>query len=305
MGKSWQHVASKISTHQLNVDLSVTYPAEDVKESVRCVHCGCDMDDYAASMFWDPSFSRLEEAHKPFARRMHRNFGVPREHVNLRGSIEDYSSTLYICCGCGWWLAIERAILPAVQWQFWYITLVSAAALKEFDLSDIGLPVQEVRRYLMRRFDERCSLHPRIFEETVGSVFSDHGYATKVTGYSRDGGIDVVLHGRNGDCIGVQVKRHQRTIQVEQIRAFLGALILGGYTRGIFVSSSGYQRGAKVLAHRCSAQHVPIELIGPEKFYEMLGIAQLSHSPCPTDCGLAKKSPPKFSVHSHVHLNSL
>jgi restriction endonuclease Mrr len=38
-------------------------------------------------------------------------------------------------------------------------------------------------------------MNPKLFEDTVASVFQEHGYQARVTGQSGDGGIDVVLDG--------------------------------------------------------------------------------------------------------------
>jgi restriction system protein len=42
--------------------------------------------------------------------------------------------------------------------------------------------------------DRVYDLHPRVFEEVVGSVFKDHGWQVKVTAYTGDDGVDVVLN---------------------------------------------------------------------------------------------------------------
>lgn len=202
------------------------------------------------------------------------------------------------------WVALEQAVLPAVRWQYWRITLFATAVLQELALSNIDTPLDQVRKYLIRHFDARHTLHPRLFEETVASVFRDFGYDTAVTAYSNDGGIDVVLMDENNQKIGVQVKRWKRSIQVKQIRAFLGALTLGGYTRGIFVSTTKFQRGAITAASQCTERHMPIELVDAESLFDMPGIAQMKHHPDPAHCGLDKKLP-FFDFYSLHHLNSL
>jgi hypothetical protein len=91
-----------------------------------------------------------------------------------------------------------------------YVTRVRAAvgSLKELNLADISIPLAEVRDYLAARYNARFQIHPRLFEETVGAVFSGLGYAVVVTAYSGDNGIDVIMR-RSDDLIGVQVKRYR------------------------------------------------------------------------------------------------
>jgi restriction system protein len=98
----------------------------------------------------------------------------------------------------------------------------------------------------------------------------------EVTGYSNDGGIDVVLHNGAGELIGVQVKRYNRRVGVSYIREFTGALVLGGYTRGIFVTTSDFQAGAQKVASISADKGFPIELQNADRFFGALHIAQIS-----------------------------
>ena len=147
--------------------------------------------------------------------------------------------------------------------------------LLELDLSDLSLPISEVRDYLAARYDSRFRVHPQRFEEFVASVFGDLGYDSRATSYSGDGGIDVVLNGSSGDTVGVQVKRYKGAICVEQIRAFTGALVLKGITKGIFVTTSRFQSGVAGTADVSAARGYPIELQDAERFYESLQLAQV------------------------------
>ncbi len=285
---------------------SSVYPPNAGGALVKCPYCASYADEYPGSDYWQLTFADFKNAHAAQSRRMQRVGIAPdREHLLLSGHMMDHHSTLYLCPMCGWWIAVDEAILPAIKWQLWYVMLTSVAVLHEFAIGNTGIPIDEVRRYLMRKFAARNSLHPRMFEETVASVFRDHGYQSTVTAYTRDGGIDVVLTGPNEERIGVQVKRYQRAIQVEQIREFLGALTIGKYTRGLFVTTSKFQRGARKLAGYCCKQHIPIELIDAESFLEMLGIAQLKNGVNPEDCQIGKNRPLQFNLHTHLNLNSL
>ncbi|MDG2537795.1 restriction endonuclease [Dyella jiangningensis] len=179
------------------------------------------------------------------------------------------------------------------------------SVLEELDLSDITTPIEEVRRFLARRYSARAMVHPRLYELAVASVFRDRGFEAFATAYSNDGGIDVVLHDRCGSRIGVQVKRQNGVIQVEQIRAFLGALVLGGYTKGAFVTSSRFSKGAIQAAKRSAELHVPIELIDADNFFDALRYSQLCSVPGPDDCGITPSRPLTFKNHALYQLNSL
>lgn len=149
----------------------------------------------------------------------------------------------------------------------------AVASLRELNLTDINAPLDEIRTYLLAKYQARFDLHPRLFEEVVGSVFAGLGYKVRVTGYVGDHGIDVILEGAI-DTIGVQVKRTKNAVKVEQIRSLAGALVRAGLTRGIFITTSDYQSGAANEVKIFRKRGLKIELINAEKFYNKLGIAR-------------------------------
>lgn len=90
-----------------------------------------------------------------------------------------------------------------------------------------------------------------------------------VTSYSNDGGIDAFLM-KDDETIGVQVKRYGKQIEVEQIRALAGALVLKGLTKGIFVTTSTFRSGAKKAIGEYKYRGYKIELIDADRFLSML-----------------------------------
>lgn len=189
------------------------------------------------------------------------------------------SSHIFVCPLCGWWRysydfrarqsdpGKDRPSLAAETWG-------AAGSLKNLDLTDQSLPIEEVRKFLLARFENRFSVAPKIFEEVVASVYRDLGYETVVTGKSGDGGIDVVMIGPEGQLIGVQVKRYRETIGVGQIREFTGSLVIKGIREGIFVTTSDFQKGADATAQKSGLCGFPIKLLNAKYFYEALGMAQ-------------------------------
>ena len=144
-------------------------------------------------------------------------------------------------------------------------------SLKQFDLNNISAPLSEVEQYLATKYDARFSMHPKLFEDVTASVFRNLGYSSMVTGFTHDGGIDIILQ-KDLIQIGVQVKRYKNKIGVEQIRSFGGALILSGYLEGIFVSTSDFRSGAVNAAENFNKKGLPIKLINADKFYDALKI---------------------------------
>ena len=115
---------------------------------------------------------------------------------------------------------------------------------------------------MIRGTHERFLLNPKVFEDIVGSIFADHGFTVRVTSYSGDDGIDVILlDGQDNAEVGVQVKRYRGKIEAEQIRSLAGALALSEMPKGVFVTTSTFTRGAKLTADRFLELGVPIELV--------------------------------------------
>jgi hypothetical protein len=184
---------------------------------------------------------------------------------------------LSLCAQCGWWSVYRvhqnehpRTAGLAEGYSG------SIGCLMQLDATDISLPIDEVRKYLCAKGDSIFDVHPRKLEDIVCSVFNHLGWKARATAHSGDKGIDVILDGRDGSTIGVQVKRYkkERRIETEQIRSLAGALMQGGHTKGIFVATSNYRRGAEQTAQDLRAVGLPIELMNAERFLKMLGIAQ-------------------------------
>lgn len=184
---------------------------------------------------------------------------------------------LSVCRHCGWWTVyrVHQGDHPRTAHLFeCYDGIVGS--LKEFDPADISAPIEDVRRYLQINRDKVYDLHPRVFEEVVGSVFKDHGWQVKVTAYTGDDGIDIVLTDGTR-TVGVQVKKNKKgeKVEAEQIRALAGALMLNGITEGVFVTTSSYRKGAVRTAETYGELGRPVRLLDCERFFEALEIAQL------------------------------
>jgi len=196
-----------------------------------------------------------------------------KKDIGRSGEYETTEYQSWVCPTCGWWKC--RSSFRHTDFGFRVRRESGAAAsLRALDLSDLSLPIEEVRSYLSAKYDQRFDLHPRLFELVVESVFKDHDYEAEATAYTNDGGIDVVLRKATGEQIGVQVKRYKDSIEVEQIRSFAGTLFLNGYTRGIFITTSRFQKGGYGEAEKSALRGIPIELWDASKFLDALRIGQ-------------------------------
>ncbi len=203
---------------------------------------------------------------------------VPRD-LGLDVEADHDGVVAYVCPACGWW-TVNGVIGgdfgptdPCTPGAYSQRDVAATAALKNLDVTDDTTPIDDVRRYLVARAEAGHELHPRLFEETVASVFRDVGFGARVTAYSGDGGIDIVLDGPDERTIGVQVKRYNQRVKVEHIRSFVGALVLEGHCRGIFVTTSDYQKGCFRAAEVATKRDIPVSLITGDEFRDALRIA--------------------------------
>jgi restriction system protein len=193
-------------------------------------------------------------------------------------ALDGTALSVRVCDQCGWWtvertdgVVLDRGSRPA-RWLS--STRYAWGCLKPLDVSDLHVPLDELRSYLIAKYGERFHLNPRRFEHVVASVFSDSGYRVRVTSFSGDDGIDVVaLDGPDDTLVGIQVKRYRGKIDAEQIRTFGGALVLGGITKGIFVTTSTFTKGAKTTASQLELRGFPIQLEDASRFYDRMRIA--------------------------------
>jgi restriction system protein len=110
-------------------------------------------------------------------------------------------------------------------------------------------------------------IDPYRFEQVVLDVLSAMGYggsrqeAAKVTKKSNDEGIDGVINeDRLGlDVIYVQAKRWQNTIGRKEIQSFVGALAGKQANKGIFITTSDFNRNATEYAHKVTQKIILID----------------------------------------------
>lgn len=196
------------------------------------------------------------------------------KHRSDLGRETNITTTLRACPICGWWSIYQLHAEP------YYPELGSSSAgakgvLRELDLADVSLPLDEVRAYLVAKYSSRFEVHPRVFEDVVVQVFKSLRYDVAATAYRGDGGIDAVLYTPDGENIGVQVKRSKNAIEAEQIRAFVGALVLNGHTKGIYVTTSRYRSGALGVTLEAESQlGLPVELWDAPRFYSALKLSR-------------------------------
>ncbi|MBO9732403.1 MAG: restriction endonuclease [Chitinophaga sp.] len=250
---------------------------EDINDNpfiYRCNYCNSPLVITEIDDSWSISNDEILRVHQDTIDGYREVHDLEDCYLNLDLESQSISVKVFYCWVCGWWRLIKRIDVSAEAWQIWSLHFGCAGSLRNLDVFNIETPLDEVRDFICRNYDKRINIHPRLFEELVASVFKSLGYGVVVTGYSNDGGIDIVMIDSKNRKIGVQVKRHKNAIKVEQIRAFVGALLLGDLPRGIFVTTSFFQSGAMKVGDQ-GIKIPSIELIDAKRFYDALKIAQI------------------------------
>ena len=115
--------------------------------------------------------------------------------------------------------------------------------------------------------DRIKSISPSRFEELVVELLLKMGYggtqedAGRVVGKSGDGGIDGIINeDRLGlDVIYIQAKRWDADVGRPEIQKFVGALAGNKASKGVFITSSGFSRGAVEYASQVNHRVVLID----------------------------------------------
>jgi restriction system protein len=111
------------------------------------------------------------------------------------------------------------------------------------------------------------SASPAFFERTVVDLLLRMGYggtredAGQVVGKSGDGGIDgIIKEDRLGlDVIYIQAKRWEGDIGSSEIRNFIGALSVHKAEKGVFITTSGFNKNARETAAKVNSKIVLID----------------------------------------------
>lgn len=111
------------------------------------------------------------------------------------------------------------------------------------------------------------NVSPSRFEELVVELLVKMGYggtqedAGQVVGKSGDGGIDGIINeDRLGlDVIYIQAKRWEADVGRPEIQKFVGALAGNKASKGVFITSSGFSKGAAEYASQVNHRVVLID----------------------------------------------
>lgn len=239
-----------------------------------CPYCKSRLIKTEVEDYWPVSDLELNEAHAGTIEGCKEVHDLEDCYLELDFETQNVVVEVHYCWTCGWWRLIKNICVCAREWQIWDIRFGCVGALKKLGVADINEPLIEVRNFLVRHYDNRFYISPRVFQNVTADVFKSLGYYVQARSYTNDGGVDIILTNEHSQ-IGVQVKRSKNSIQLEQIRAFVGALLLDEIPAGIYVTTSSFQPGANKIIRQSAKAGRPVKLLDASAFYEALKIAQI------------------------------
>lgn len=186
--------------------------------------------------------------------------------------------TLYVndCPQCGWW-ETEHVLSEAFDsfgFRHGAKSFHRRAVLKSFAVSSADVPIENLCEYLTQHPQRLEDVDPGKLEELVGHVFREtHQCEVSYVGGPHDRGIDLYFV-RGDQEMAVQVKRRalRRGGQpASSVREFVGAMVIQGAVRGIFVTSGGFSKAATREALDASTREpiTSIELVDGRRLIAM------------------------------------
>lgn len=116
--------------------------------------------------------------------------------------------------------------------------------------------------------DKIQKMHPRGFEELARQLLIQmkYGDTAEKTKRSRDGGIDGIVY---EDELGlskiyIQCKRYKDTVQVDEVRSFMGTLHTTNTKKGIFITTSGFTQSAEECVESLKTDAAVVLIDGPK-----------------------------------------
>ncbi len=111
------------------------------------------------------------------------------------------------------------------------------------------------------------SLDWKRFEELCAAYFCASGYKATVTSLGADGGIDVMLYGKDDPNLNIGIVQckawTKKEVGVKEVREFLGVMTSIGCPLGIYVTIAGYTPDARAFSARNN-----IQLLGAEQLLD-------------------------------------
>lgn len=190
---------------------------------------------------------------------------------------------LRVCPNCRWWDFEEELICEkeAATGSYWAKSVHRRAILREYSIAGSDAPIESLQEHIARHPNQLSQISPERLEQLVGAVFSEYMSCEAIhVGGPNDNGIDLILIDGNRRYV-VQVKRRQSQRKAEAvsgIREFLGAMVLDGTMKGLFVSTAPHFSENAVGTARKARQRGIVEYIDLVSAQRLIDVCKLTVS---------------------------
>ncbi len=206
------------------------------------------------------------------------------------GKFYDEINHLSFCSICGWW-QIKRTY-EKITFAYSYHSI-----LKQIDLSKNEAEIEELKIELHKNWEKRKHISASQAENFVKSLlqekFSSEVFHTTPNVNAPDGGIDLyIAHSNSNIKTAIQVKRRINgdIESVKNIRDFVGALVLEGYTKGIYITTaSKFTSNLEQFKSKMTKTKFELDYYDGNKLLEILN-EQISNDKIKLPLGLKEDS---------------
>ncbi len=189
---------------------------------------------------------------------------------------------LRVCPNCGWWdFEEELTVEKDAAGSYWGKSVHRRAILREYSIAGTEAPIESLLEHITRHPNQLSQISPKGLEQLVGAVFSEYMSCEAIhVGGPSDNGIDLILIDGNRRYV-VQVKRRQSPRKAEAvsgIREFLGAMVLDGTLKGLFVSTAHHFSKNAVATVQKAQKRGIVEYIGLVSAKRLIDVCRLTAS---------------------------
>jgi len=222
-----------------------------------CRYCGHYIDRAHPTNIEGPK-ERFYDLFESAAAKMHGDHNWNENFMTGSGGFFQWHPYELLCTRCGWWAS------GITNYNGERFVRVLESILRNFELNDNDLDMDELVSHVSKRHDDIYSLTPRKFEELVAAVYSNQGWKVELTKQTRDGGADLVCLKRDTDEIRiVECKRYakNRKVGLAAVDRLVGVSIRKNTNSAHLVTSSSFSGPARKAQSQAIENGVDLDLI--------------------------------------------
>jgi len=186
---------------------------------------------------------------------------------------EEWIASGHYCPRCGWWASYDVADRPS--WAMGNCAWRGLLAKTPAVAPELAGGFDVIRAYQ----SQLVGMRPLDFEKYCRAVLADFlNCEVSHVGKSHDGGIDLVIVHTDDGLVPVQVKNRitDKSEGVQSIREFRGAMVLKGFSKGVFVTRASKFSSEAEHASKPDVDHLTPQTIVLVDCHRLVEIMQFN-----------------------------